>query len=98
MSDNQTKVQCIVTSSNSEESDPQFVNIQWEGELDIVGGRPAGQPIKVTYSYTESQLMRVSFMDGDSGTSVEAEISLSRSSANAPSSSDTADIDKFKVE
>ena len=98
MSDNQKKVQCIVTSSNTEESDPQFVNIQWEGELDIVGGRPAGQPIKVTYSYTESQLMRVSFMDGDSGTSIEAEISLSRSSANAPSSSDTADIDKFKVE
>ncbi len=98
MHDNQTKVKCTVTCSSTEETDPQFVEIQWEGELDIVGGRPAGQPIKITYSFTENEAMRVSFMDGDSGQSIDADISISRSSSSASSSVDSLDIDKFKVE
>ena len=95
LSDNQTKVKCTVTQSSVEETDPQFVSIIWEGELDIEGGRPAGQPVKVTYSYSEDGKMKASFMDGDSGKNIEIDLSINQ---NSDKSDEPIDIDKFKVE
>lgn len=95
MMDNQTKVKCTVTQSSVEETDPQFVSIIWEGELDIEGGRPAGQPVKVTYSYSEDGKMKASFMDGDSGKNIEIDLSINQ---NSDKSDEPIDIDKFKVE
>ena len=94
LSDNQTIVRCTVTQSSAEETDPQFVSIIWEGELKIQGGRPAGQEIKVTYSYTEDGKMRASFLDVGSGNSKDIDLSIDSSKQNV----DELDINQFKVE
>lgn len=96
MSDNQTGVNCRVTQAATEETDPQFVSIVWEGHLDIKGGRPAGQEIKVTYSYTEDGRMNASFLDVGSGNSKD--IDLSNKSEKSNKDIDEFDIDQFKVE
>jgi len=96
MSDNQTGVNCRVTQAATEETDPQFVSIIWEGHLDIKGGRPAGQEIKVTYSYTEDGRMNASFLDVGSGNAKD--IDLSNKSEKSNQDIDEFDIDQFKVE
>ena len=95
LSDNQTKVKCAVTQSSVDESDPNFVSIIWEGELEIQGGRPAGQEIKVTYSYTEDGKMRASFLDIGSGNSKDIDLSIKE---NVNKNDSEIDIDQFKVE
>ena len=95
LSDNQTKVKCVVTQSSVDESDPNFVSIIWEGELEIQGGRPAGQEIKVTYSYTEDGKMRASFLDIGSGNSKDIDLSIKE---NINKNDSEIDIDQFKVE
>ncbi len=59
--DNQINISCKVTQSSSEEKDPKFVKVIWEGDLVLPPDRPAGQGIKVTYSYDENQIMKCSF-------------------------------------
>ena len=95
LSDNQTVVKCTVTQSSVEETDPQFVTIIWEGELEIQGGRPAGQEIKVTYSYREDGKMRASFLDLGSGNTKDIDLSID---SNAKQNIDELDINQFKVE
>jgi len=94
MSDNQTIVNCVVTQSSADETDPQFVSIIWEGELEIQGGRPAGQEIKVTYSYTEDGKMRASFLDVGSGNTKDINLSIDSSKESI----DELEISQFKVE
>ena len=65
--DNQSKINCQVTQSGRDETDPKFVNIIWEGDLNIPSGRPAGQEVSVTFSYDENQIMKCSFLDVNSG-------------------------------
>tara|TARA_Y100000590_G_scaffold99911_2_gene113557 strand:- start:818 stop:2317 length:1500 start_codon:yes stop_codon:yes gene_type:complete len=93
--DNQVKVKCTVTQSGTEEPDPQFVDIIWQGDLEIEGGRPAGQEIKVTFSYTEDGKMRASFLDVGSGNTKDIELNID---TGPTTSIDTIDIDQFKVE
>ena len=95
LSDNQTIVKCTVTQSSVEETDPQFVTIIWEGELEIKGGRPAGQEIKVTYSYREDGKMRASFLDVGSGNTKDIDLSIDH---HAKQNIDELDINQFKVE
>ena len=97
MHDNQTGVDCVVTESNVEEHDPQFVNKLWDGELEIQGGRPAGQEIKVTYSFTEGGRMKASFLDVGSGnvTEIDLTIGVGTKEGELPPK---VDIDQFKVE
>ena len=94
IADNQTAVQCRVTESQSEESDPQFVKMVWDGNLNVPGGRPAGQEIKVTFSYTEDGIMKASFLDVQSGNLTDIDLTIN------PNRSDDEeiDIDEFKVE
>lgn len=93
MYDGQNTVQCRVTESLQEESDPRFVKVVWEGDLSLPGGRPAGQEIRVTYSYDENQMMHCVFEDVQSGTVKEVPLSLSDSAGQGES-----DIDRFLVE
>ena len=95
LSDNQTVVKCKVTQSSVEETDPNFVSIIWEGDLEIQGGRPAGQEIKVTYSYTEDGKMRASFLDVGSGNSKDIDLSINNDDDNNQAE---IDINQFKVE
>ena len=94
MSDNQTAVQCRVTQSQTEESDPQFVKIVWDGNLNVPGGRPAGQEIKVTYSYTEDGKMKASFLDVKSGNLTDIDLTIKADNSN----NESINIDQFKVE
>ena len=82
------------TQSSIDETDPEFVSIIWEGNLEIQGGRPAGQEIKVTYSYTEDGKMRASFLDVGSGNSKDIDLSIDASKQTI----DDLDINQFKVE
>lgn len=71
---NQRIIRCRVTQSADEEDDPAFVNIvhDWNaGELP--SGRPAQQPVEVTYSYDLNQVMHVKIRDVNSGRTYEPE-------------------------
>ena len=94
IADNQTAVNCHVTSHPEKEEDLTFVRTEWKGKLDLPSGRPQGQEIKVTYSYTEDQRMRCIFLDVASGNETSVDLDELRKSADKS----TADIDQFKVE
>ena len=94
MSDNQTGVQCRVTQSQTEETDPDFVKVVWDGDLTVPGGRPAGQEIKVTYSYTEDGRMKASFLDVESGNLKDIDLTIKADTSN----DESINIDQFKVE
>ena len=94
ISDNQTGVRCRVTQSRTEETDPQFVEVIWDGDLTVPGGRPAGQEIKVTYSYTEDGRMKASFLDVKSGNIKDIDLKIKADTSN----DESIDIDQFKVE
>ena len=94
ISDNQTGVDCTVTQSQTEETDPQFVKKVWDGLLSVPGGRPAGQEIKVTYSYTEDGKMKASFLDVQSGNIKDIDLTIKADGSN----NEEIDIDQFTVE
>jgi molecular chaperone DnaK len=78
--DGQTAVHARVTQSATAEDDPDFVRIIWEGELGpLPEGRPAGQPILVTYSYDSNQVMHCIFTDVGTGISKEVDLSFADS-------------------
>ena len=60
--------------------------------MDMPPNRPEGQPIRITYSYDENQLMHCVFEDVNSGKSEEAEVNLDTDKLE-----DSA-IDKFLVD
>ena len=91
--DNQTAINCRVTESNIEESDPDYVHTMWEGALDLPEGRPSGQKVEVTFSYDVNQTMKCTFLDVESGR--KAEIDLTADNSNIHTD---IDIDDFKVE
>lgn len=65
--DGQTQVKCQVTESSVEETDLKFAKVVAETMLPLPPGRPAGQRIEVTYSYTEIQTMHCTFKDVETG-------------------------------
>jgi molecular chaperone DnaK len=74
--DNCPKIHCRITQSLSLETDPDFVNIIWEGYLEpLPKDNSQGDPIEVTYSYDDNGIMHGSFVDLNSG--VKKEISIS---------------------
>ena len=78
--DGQTSVLARVTQSATDEDDPDFVRIIWEGELGpFPEGRPEGQPILVRYSYDANQVMHCTFTDVGTGISKEVDLSFSDS-------------------
>jgi len=92
VSEGQTNVQCRITESRSPETDPKFVKIIWEGDLELPAGRDAGQEIKITYAYDENQMMSCRFLDVQSKKEHEVDLSI------ASAAMDSSTIDKFTVE
>ena len=72
----QDSVNCRVTESTAAETDPRFVKIIWEGDLELPSGRPANQEIKVTFAYDENQIMKCSFKDVASGRETKIDLSM----------------------
>lgn len=91
--DNQTSVRLTITQAPTPEVDPRFVRVIWEGNLELPPNRPAGQEIKVTYSYNENGTMHAEFMDV--GSSKKSEVAIS---AQNEGSQTTIDINQFIVE
>ena len=91
--DDQTKIECQITQSGREETDPKFVNIIWAGDLDIPSGRPAGQEVKVTFSYDENQIMKCSFLDINSGRQKSIDLNMDKKN-----SLEKEGIEKFLVD
>lgn len=92
--ENQEMISCKVTESVNEETDPNFVKIIWEGDLELPPGRPEGQEIQVTYEYDQNQMMKCSFLDVDTNKKSEVDLSMSKKDAISSES----EIDKFLVE
>ena len=92
--ENQEMISCKVTESVNEETDPNFVKIIWEGDLELPPGRPEGQEIQVTYEYDQNQMMKCSFLDV--GTNKKSEVDLSMSKKDQIN--EKSEIDKFLVE
>jgi molecular chaperone DnaK len=92
VADGQTSLNCTITESKAPETDPRFVKIVHEEDLELPAGRPQGQEIEITYSYDVNQIIQASFKDVESQIQKTIEISMS---GKADSSSD---INKFLVE
>lgn len=93
VSDNQTAVNCTITQAPTNEIDPRFVRVIWEGSLELPAGRPAGQEISVTYSYSENGTMSAVFLDVASSKKTEVDIAAQGDGAQT-----TIDINQFIVE
>ena len=71
VSDGQTAVECELTESVNEETDPKFAHVVDSKDLPLPPGRPAGQEIKVTFRFDVNQRMHCSFKDVETGKEVE---------------------------
>jgi len=92
MAEGQTGLDCKVTKSGSPETDPRFVSIVWQGDLELPTGRPSNQQVDITYAFDENGMMKCSFVDVESGRLNE--IDLDQVSASPR----TSEIDKFLVD
>lgn len=90
--DNQIKLNLDITECNAPETDLNFVNIIWNGELELPPNRPEGQEIQITFSYDENQVVHAKFLDVESGYSHEVDVQMK--SDEKPS----IDIQQFMVE
>jgi molecular chaperone DnaK len=61
--DDQEVIECSVTQSEGPEKEQEFVTIIHQSDLALPKGRPAGQPIEVTYSYDKSGTIHCEFLD-----------------------------------
>jgi molecular chaperone DnaK len=92
MHDNQLALKFSVTQSTMPEPDPTFVKVIWEGTMELPPGRPAGQPLKITYSYDENSIMHCVFEDVNSDTIKEVDLTTK------DNSDEDSAIDKFLVD
>jgi molecular chaperone DnaK len=92
--DGQTSVNCITSETTYHEEDPKFAQVIWEGDLVLPPGRPAGQQIDVSFSYTANQTMKVVYTDVGSKNKTEGVIDVT----DAISSSDDIDLSTIEVE
>ena len=68
--------------TQGEDTDPNYVDIIDEVILELPEGRPEGQPIDVTYSYDENQIMHCRIYDVNSKREKSKEINLSLGNKN----------------
>ena len=72
--ENQTIVNCIITQSEGEFSDLEFVNEIANKELKLPPDRPEGQQIDVTFTLDKSGKLRAEFLDVASGEKTEIDV------------------------
>lgn len=70
----------VLRITQGEGDDPDFVDQIDEIVLSLPGGRPSNQPLEVTYSYDENQIMHFKVTDVNSGQSEEKKLDLAKSS------------------
>ena len=78
VSDDQRAIDCSVTQGESRHQD--LVDIIHQEDLALPGGRPRGQPVEVTYSYDESQIMHCVFRDVGTGAVYSVDLSPEKDS------------------
>jgi molecular chaperone DnaK len=71
MADGQTELE--VTITQGEDADPDYVNKIATEVFELPAGRPAGRPIKASYSYDVNQRMHCRFEDSESGKTLEVD-------------------------
>ena len=87
LNDGQTMVPCTITQDTFGSERVNMVKIIKETQLGpLPEGRPAGQPIEVTYSYDENAVMKCIFTDVNSKINQEVDISISSSAKKIDSS------------
>mgnify|MGYP001034152076 CR=1 FL=1 len=74
VSDGQAKLE--VTITQGEDTAVEYVNKIATHRFKLPPGRPAGRPIKVTYSYDVNQRMQCKFEDVESNAVLEVDLSL----------------------
>jgi len=74
MVDGQTQLEVTVTQG--EDTDPDYVNKIATEVFELPPDRPAGRPIKVTYSYDTNQRMHCRFEDEESGKNLEVDFCI----------------------
>ncbi len=67
VSEGQTGLQIRITATSIDEKDPTYATIIGEGRLELPPGRPAGQPIEVTFDLHEISILRCHFKDVETG-------------------------------
>ncbi len=82
----------VVKITQGEGMDPDFVDSIDELKLDLPSGRPSSQPLDVTYSYDENQIMHCKLVDVNSGRAVEKKVDLGKKSGSLNP------LDQFSVE
>jgi len=70
--------QLKITITQGEDADVRYVNKIAAHNFELPPDRPAGRPIKVTYSYDLNQRMHCKFEDIDSGNALELDLSPDR--------------------
>ena len=96
--DNQRSINIRITQSNDPTDDPKWVQIVWDGNLDLPSGRPAGQEVKVTYSYDENGVMHASFLDVASGNETDTSFTADTDGGDDNPDPNKPNIDKILLD
>lgn len=78
--------------TQGEDTDPDFVDKIHEETMDLPSNRPEGQPIEITYTYDENQMMKCIFEDINTGTKKDISLHL------GSNESKKNELDAFLVE
>jgi molecular chaperone DnaK len=97
MHEGQEALNCTVTESNSNETDPNFVYVKWEGQLKLPPGREKNQRIDITFGYDENKIMKCSFLDVESNKKIEVDLTEDINNEGKETDQEV-DIDQFIVE
>lgn len=98
MTDGQEEVE--VTITQGEDTSPEYINEIATHKFKLPPDRPAGCPIKVTYSYDVNQRMHCKFEDIQSGRTLEVNFCLNQNGEIVQSNAQnkTEQLEVFKVE
>lgn len=80
LADFQDSINCQITESVAPEENIDFVRVIWEGLFDLSNPNQTreGDPIDVTYSYDENQVMHCEFKEVRSGISKKVNLDLNK--------------------
>ncbi|MHC4216677.1 MAG: hypothetical protein ACYSWP_25310, partial [Planctomycetota bacterium] len=83
-----------------EDEDPDYVNKIATEVFQLPPDRPAGRPIKVTYSYDTNQRMHCKFEDEESGEILEVNLCVGQNDELTLENAEqkTQELSSFKVE
>ncbi|MDC0048741.1 Hsp70 family protein [Verrucomicrobia bacterium] len=94
--EDQDSVHIEITQAQEDVSDPAFVMVVHEGTFELPKGRPAQQPIKVTYRYTGNATMEAEFLDVNSKRKYLA--TLDMESIGGSTAELSAGVNDFEIE